>query len=372
MNRLKSSALPLVAALATLPGAIAPCEADEGFVSVTGTAAYRQRIAMPPDALLTVRVEDVSRADVAAPVLAEMTEVFGERQVPISFALKVPGTAIDPNGSYALRATITVGGELRFTTTRRYAVITRGAPTQVDLRLDATRPMNPQARPAPTPAPDAASDTTRRWHGAFRYVADAATFIECDGGRQWPVATVADYPAVESNYRELRSAPAAPLVVTLDGRLQILPDMEGVPLEHLMIERFIGSEPEIACDSGQHLSVANLKDTYWKLIEIDGEKVVLVEGRRREVRITLASQDARVIGFSGCNQVMGSYRQEGDTLRFSQMAGTMMACISPLMELEKRVQTVIDATTGYRIDGEQLTLLAGDQVLARLESVYLK
>lgn len=151
--------------------------------------------------------------------------------------------------------------------------------------------------------------------------------------------------------------------------------MEGAPREQMVVERLVGSEPGIACDSGRganSMSVANLKDAYWKLIEIDGEKVVMVEGQRREVRITLASQDARVIGFSGCNQLMGSYRQEGDTLRFSQMAGTMMACMPPLMELEKRVLKVIGATTSYRIDGEQLTLLADDQELARFESVYLK
>ena len=54
------------------------------------------------------------------------------------------------------------------------------------------------------------------------------------------------------------------------------------------------------------------------------------------------------------------------------MAGTMMACMPPLMTLEQRVLKVIGATTGYRIDGEQLTLLAGDEVLARFASVYLK
>ena len=46
------------------------------------------------------------------------------KSLSIAYSLKVPGTAIDPNGRYALRATITVGGELRFTTTRRYPALT--------------------------------------------------------------------------------------------------------------------------------------------------------------------------------------------------------------------------------------------------------
>ena len=122
MNRPLSIARPAMIVLAALLCTGLPAESDDGFVTVSGTAAYRQRSAMPPEAILTVRVEDVSRADIAAPALAETTEAFGERQVPIAYSLKVPSTAIDPNGRYALRATITVGGELRFTTTRRYPI----------------------------------------------------------------------------------------------------------------------------------------------------------------------------------------------------------------------------------------------------------
>jgi uncharacterized lipoprotein YbaY len=33
---------------------------EAGFVAVGGSVAYLQRIAMPPDAVLTVRVENVS------------------------------------------------------------------------------------------------------------------------------------------------------------------------------------------------------------------------------------------------------------------------------------------------------------------------
>ena len=42
--------------------------------------------------------------------------------------------------------------------------------------------------------------------------------------------------------------------------------------------------------------------------------------------------------------------------------------------IEKAVDVLkmLDATTAYRIEGEQLTLLGGDQVLARFEAVYLR
>jgi uncharacterized lipoprotein YbaY len=102
--------------------AAAPTGQDS--VTVSGTAAYRQRVAMPPEAVLTVRVEDVSRAGAPATVMAESREAFGSRQVPIPFTLKVPRSAIDPRARYSVRATITVNGQLAFTTDTHQPVLT--------------------------------------------------------------------------------------------------------------------------------------------------------------------------------------------------------------------------------------------------------
>jgi hypothetical protein len=42
------------------------------------------------------------------------------------------------------------------------------------------------------------------------------------------------------------------------------------------------------------------------------------------------------------------------------------------MELESQVIKMLSAITAYRIKGERLILLEGDQVLARFEAVYLR
>jgi uncharacterized lipoprotein YbaY/heat shock protein HslJ/uncharacterized lipoprotein NlpE involved in copper resistance len=480
-----SIAMWLVAALAVFPTATLHAQPVDGFVTVSGSAAYRQRIAMPPDAVLTVRIEDVSRADALAPVLAETSEPFGARQVPIAFSLNVPSAAIDPRFSYAVRATITVDGQLRFTTTRSYAVLTRGAPNHVDLVLDAVQPVPtemPAASPGSTTAPvigvgfalpatfagvmpcadcagiaqtltlradglyrlrrtyqgkpdgpfaelgrwtadergkrltlrsgsetllyevkddetlrlldrlgqpitsNANLDLRRtaqvdpiseplRWSGEFRYLADAATFTDCASGLRWPVAMTADYLTMERNYLQSRSTPGAPLLVSFDGRIEVRPAMEGPPREQMVVDRFGSSQPGAACGSaasGKGNVTAALKNTYWKLIELDGAKVVMAPEQKREVRITLASEGARLFGFSGCNQLAGAYEQESSVLRFTQMASTKMACVPPFMELESQVLKMLGATTAYRIEGEQLTLLGGDQVLARFEAVYLR
>lgn len=102
---------------------------------VRGSVAYRERLALPPDAIVEVRLYDVSRQDVAAPVIAETTILPEGRQVPLRFELRYDPSRIQPNHPYAVRATIRSGGRMIFTTDAVYQVITRGNPTEMDLWL---------------------------------------------------------------------------------------------------------------------------------------------------------------------------------------------------------------------------------------------
>jgi uncharacterized lipoprotein YbaY len=96
---------------------------------VTGTETYRERIALPPNAVVHVSLQDVSRADAPAVVLGEqMIETQG-RQVPIPYEIPYDPAAIDQRFTYSVRARITVGGQLMFTSTTATLVITRGNPT---------------------------------------------------------------------------------------------------------------------------------------------------------------------------------------------------------------------------------------------------
>ncbi len=100
-----------------------------------GSVAYRERVALPADAIVEVRLSDVSLQDVAAPVVAETTIATAGRQVPIPFELRYDARSIRPDRTYAVRAAIRSAGRMIFTTDTAYHVITRGNPTQVDLRL---------------------------------------------------------------------------------------------------------------------------------------------------------------------------------------------------------------------------------------------
>jgi putative lipoprotein len=102
-------------------------EAFEARRAITGVVLYRERIALPPGARITVRLVDVSRADAPATVLGEDI-IDSEGQVPVAFKIDYDPALIDDRMRYAIEARIEVDGELRFITTEAHPVLTDGHP----------------------------------------------------------------------------------------------------------------------------------------------------------------------------------------------------------------------------------------------------
>jgi putative lipoprotein len=82
--------------------------------AVSGTVTYRQRIALPRDAVLVVELRDTSRADAPAVVLAERRIPVEGRQVPLPFELPLPSEPMRPGARTTLSARIYVGDRLAF------------------------------------------------------------------------------------------------------------------------------------------------------------------------------------------------------------------------------------------------------------------
>lgn len=140
--------LPALALAAAFLSACAPVTAPpaggpdmgHGMTTVQVRATYRERILLPPGHVLTVRIEDVSRADAPASILAEHTETLDGRGPPYAVTLGFPSSQIDPRHTYAARAEIRdPEGRLRFVTDTRHAVLTKGAPADVDIVMVAAR-----------------------------------------------------------------------------------------------------------------------------------------------------------------------------------------------------------------------------------------
>jgi putative lipoprotein len=104
---------------------------SSGEASITGTVTYRQRIALPDDAVITVQLRDVSKADVAATVLGEQIIKTEGKQVPIPYQVSYDESEIDDRFSYSMSARIEDGsGRLLFISDTHTPVITRDSPTE--------------------------------------------------------------------------------------------------------------------------------------------------------------------------------------------------------------------------------------------------
>ena len=76
-----------------------------GIFVLTGTVAYLQRIALPPDAVIDVQLQDVSLQDAPATVITSERYIAEGRQVPFPYELTYDPAAIDPKHTYAVAAT---------------------------------------------------------------------------------------------------------------------------------------------------------------------------------------------------------------------------------------------------------------------------
>ena len=173
--------------------------AAEPQAVLTGTVSYRERIALPPNARVEVRLEDVSQADAPADEIAAETLLANGRQVPIPFELRYAPRSIEPSHRYAVRASITsADGDLMFTTATHYAVFTAGAADK-NVEIVVQRPGGgARAAAADTPAADAAgpADAAAPPGGTWRLAA-----IQRPGAAEQAVGAEPRYTAAFANGR---------------------------------------------------------------------------------------------------------------------------------------------------------------------------
>lgn len=109
--------------------------------TVTGTVTYLERMAVPPGAVLDVRLVDVSRMDVAATTISSMHHAID--RVPFPFSLAYDDALIDDRMTYAVQASILVAGKAMYRSTESHQVLTRGAPKNIDIVVQRMAPTEP-------------------------------------------------------------------------------------------------------------------------------------------------------------------------------------------------------------------------------------
>lgn len=120
---------------------------------VRGTATYRERIALPANAVFEATLEDVSREGAQSELIARVqNEQPGNP--PIPFVIAFDAGRINPSHSYVVRARILVDDRVWFTTSQNFPVLTTGRASDVQLllrRASGTSAIPSRANPGSAP-----------------------------------------------------------------------------------------------------------------------------------------------------------------------------------------------------------------------------
>lgn len=107
--------------------------ADNSYMQkLPGSVWYRERMMLPKGSEIIVSLEDVSKMDVAAELIAR-TRIPVEGGPPYAFELNYDPAKLDQRGRYALRARIENEGRLLFINTEHVAAFDRqpGEPVEI-------------------------------------------------------------------------------------------------------------------------------------------------------------------------------------------------------------------------------------------------
>jgi heat shock protein HslJ len=130
--------------------------------------------------------------------------------------------------------------------------------------------------------------------------------------------------------------------------------------------RFLAGCCRIPTSSGVSAADKTLEGVVWRLSGFGGKGPEVPAASSRPA--TARFEAGRVSGFSGCNNFMGSYKVEGDSLILGQLAGTMMACPEPQTAIESAFRAAFWGTVRYSIRADQLTLLAESGAVLAFEA----
>ena len=114
------------------------------------------------------------------------------------------------------------------------------------------------------------------------------------------------------------------------------------------------------CAGGGFAPEQPLEQTGWQLENLNGDEPV---GDRQ---LTLSFEDGQATGQAGCNAFGGSYRQQSDSLTFSELMQTLMACpgAEGIMEQERAYMDALGAIERFELRNGSLVLFDGqDQPL---------
>ena len=104
------------------------------------------------------------------------------------------------------------------------------------------------------------------------------------------------------------------------------------------------AEPSGAAPSG-------IWSTAWRLTDLGGAGVL--EGAEATLEFP---EEGRVVGRGGCNRFFAIVAVTGETIRFSGIGSTRMACAEPLATQEAKYLTALESAERFAIEGDGLVI----------------
>ena len=108
-----------------------------------------------------------------------------------------------------------------------------------------------------------------------------------------------------------------------------------------------------------------LKNTYWSLIELNGEDSTNAD-HQPEVHLIFHINDNSLHGSDGCNRIQAGYTNDEKSFRFETIASTRMYCKEG-MEQASLFLKALTKTDRIGIEEDHLILYSADIEIARFE-----
>jgi len=114
-----------------------------------------------------------------------------------------------------------------------------------------------------------------------------------------------------------------------------------------------------------------LKEKYWKIVELSGNRVVVKHEKSREPHIVFKSHENRFNGNTGCNTFSGTYELlANNRISFGQSMATKMYC-EGAMTVEDQLFKILEKVDSYEVIGDNLSLSDNEgNIIAKFEAVY--
>lgn len=198
-----------------------------------------------------------------------------------------------------------------------------------------------------TAAPDPI-DGQFRLSGMYRDAQDGGLFAPCLVGRTYGVAPGGAEPDLERAWVDATPSRDTSLYVEIIGRFD--------NNNSVQVDRFLGLKRGGTCPALASRGSA-LRDTEWRLLELDGDRLTFDDWRRRP--LMRLDDSGRFTASTGCNTLSGDYVLDPAGLRFTPGPMTMMACPPAETAIEKRFLAALDGIRTAQISGTTLDLIDG-------------